>query len=393
MTKKNKTQPDIPKRRPSFEIAQDYMELNFKPIIDADGEEELSKKELRAKRRAEKKANKQRHWVRNTIIVLVVLVMAAGATVFIWWKSSNQPVNLLDKNTRQFTVAEGATADQVAESLHKAGFIRSTLAFRLYTRLNGNVIQAGNHMLSPSYTLSEIAEKLATADTDEIDIQIPPGLTLNELREVFRGYDYTDAEIERALTANYDSPILADRPEGASLEGYLYPDTYRVYAGDELEVVIQKALDRFGEVAMANGLIEGFAANGLNIYQGITLSSIVTKEVLNADDQRLVASVFYNRMYVGMELGSDVTYQYAYKQGLCSVNTPDCESDYNTRIHEGLPPGPIANPSLTAMQAVASPAESGYYYFVAGEDGKTYFSETMDQHNQAVADHCGSLCQ
>ena len=82
MAKKDKVQPDVPKRRPSFEIAQDYMELNFKPIIDADGEEELSKKELRARRKAEKKANKQRHWVRNTIIVLVVLVMAAGATVF-----------------------------------------------------------------------------------------------------------------------------------------------------------------------------------------------------------------------------------------------------------------------------------------------------------------------
>ena len=112
MVKKGKIQADVPKRRPSFEIAQDYMELNFKPIIDADGEEELSKKELRARRKAEKKANKQRHWVRNTIIVLVVLVMAAGATVFVWWKSSNQPVNLLDKNTRQFTVTQGRLYSQ-----------------------------------------------------------------------------------------------------------------------------------------------------------------------------------------------------------------------------------------------------------------------------------------
>ena len=380
-------------RRPSFEIAGDFVELNFKPIIDADKEENLTKKELRQKRKAEKKANHRRHYLRNAIIAACLLIIIAGATVFVWWNSSSEPVNRINANTYQFDVDEGATVDDVAQSLKKAGFIRSQLAFKIYVRLNGSVIQAGSHMLSPSYKLSEIVEKLATADTDEVDIQIPPGLTLDELRDVFKKYDYTDAEIEQAYNATYDNPILADRPAGATLEGYIYPDTYRVYAGDSLEVVIGKAIDEFANVAAENGLIDAFAAHGLSVYEGVTLASIVTKEVQNADDQKLVASVFYNRLNSGMELGSDVTFKYAYNSGLCSVDSPDCDSVYNTRIYAGLPPGPIANPSLTALQAVAYPTESSYYYFVAGEDGKTYFSETADQHNQAVADHCGELCQ
>lgn len=381
------------KRRPSFEIARDYIILNFKPIIEAEAEENLSKKELRQKRRAERQENKRRHLVRNSVLGVLLLIAIVVGVAFVWWNSSNEPVNALDKNARQFVVDEGATTDQVATALQNAGFIRSTLAFRIYMRLNGGMIQAGNHMLSPSYTLSEIANKLATADTDEIDVQIPPGLTLDELRDVFKQYDYTDAEIEQALNADYDNPILADRPAGATLEGYLYPDTYRVYAGDSLEVVIEKSLDKLNQVATENNLAAAYASHGLSFYQGLTLASIVTKEVQKSDDQQMVASVFYNRLNAGMNLGSDVTFQYAYKSGLCSTNSPDCESVYNTRIYSGLPPGPIANPSLSAMLAVANPPASGYYYFVAGEDGNTYFSETADQHNQAVADHCGSLCE
>ena len=382
----------VVQRRSSFEIADDYVELNFKPIIEADAEEGLSKRELRRRRREQHRQQKRHHYVRNSIITAIVLVGLAVGTALLWWKTSSQPVNPDDQGIRQFTVDNGATADQIADSLRQAGFIRSTLAFRIYVRLNDNTVQAGIHMLSPSYDLSEIVKRLSTANTDEISVQIPPGLTMDELRKTFEEAGYTDAQIEEAYSATYTQSILADRPQGASLEGYLYPDTYRVYRGDSLTVLFNKALDQMQAVANDNNLPASFAAHGLSFYQGLTLASIITKEVQSQDDQRLVASVFYNRLNAGMSLGSDVTFQYAYKQGLCTENTPDCQSAYNTRLNEGLPPGPIANPSLTAMLAVANPAESNYYYFVAGEDGHTYFSETADQHNQAVADHCGDLC-
>lgn len=385
-------------RRPSFEIAEDYVELNFRPIIEADKRAHMTKKQLRklekAEKRREKQQFKQRHLVRNTILVVFLLLVIGIGSSMLWWQTSTQPVNVSDNNARQFVVDNGSTADDVAAALRKAGFIRNTLAFKLYVRLHGNVIQAGTHTLSPSYDLGTVVDKLTRASTDEISVQIPPGLTLDELRSLFKTkYDYTDTEIEAALTAQYNSDVLADRPAGSDLEGYIYPDTYRVYASDDLSVVINKSLQEFSKVAKDNDLKAKFAAQGLSFYQGVTLASIVTKEVSGAEDQGKVAGVFYNRLNAGMNLGSDVTFQYAFKKGLCNTNTPQCDSAYNTRINEGLPPGPIANPSLSALKAVANPTDSNYMYFVAGDDGKTYYSETADQHNQAVAQHCQKLCQ
>ena len=119
------------KRRPSFEIARDYIILNFKPIIEAEAEENLSKKELSQKRRAERQENKRRHLVRNSVLGVLLLIAIVVGVAFVWWNSSNEPVNALDKNARQFVVDEGATTDQVATALQNAGFIRSTLAFRI----------------------------------------------------------------------------------------------------------------------------------------------------------------------------------------------------------------------------------------------------------------------
>lgn len=397
MAKKRSPKKPAAKRRPSFEIAEDYIELNFKPIIDVEKEAAMPAKERKklkkAKRKQEKKVNKVHHPVRNAIVGIFILVCMAVGSAYWWWKTSNLPVDDKKTATYQFVVDQGANSDQIATALKKAGFIRNELAFRIYVRLNGNIIQAGTHVLSPSYNLHDVVERLAKPVSDEKDIQIPPGLTLNQLKDVFRKYDYTDAEIQAALTAHYDSDILVDKPADASLEGYLYPDTYRIYNDDDLNVVINKALKQFSDVAQKNDLKAKFASHGLNLHQGITLASIVTREVNNDADQKMVAGVFYNRMAAGMTLGSDVTFQYAYKQGLCNENTPNCNSPYNTRLNAGLPPGPIANPTLSALKAVADPTDSSYLFFVAGDDGKTYYSETADQHNQAVAQHCTTLCQ
>ena len=126
--------PNAVKRRPSFEIANDFVELNFKPIIEVEAEESLSKAELKAKRKQERRERKQRHLLRNSIIAVICLVVVAGTTATIWWNSSNEPVNALDKNTYQFVVDEGSTVDEVASALRSADFIRSTLARRLKLR-------------------------------------------------------------------------------------------------------------------------------------------------------------------------------------------------------------------------------------------------------------------
>ena len=381
------------KRRPSIEIANDFIEMDFKALIDADRMASMSKRELRKFEKKRRKVAKNRHPLVRATLTLAALVLVASGCVYMWWSSSISPVDPKDTKTRQFDVDKGASTAAVANALKRSGFIRNTLAFNVYMKFHGGIIQAGTHMLSPSFDLGKVVKNLATAETDEVDITIPPGLTLKELRENFKKYDYTDDEIDEAFNKQYDSPVLADRPSGATLEGYLYPDTYRVYAGDDLSILIQKALDKMNAEVLSNDFQTKFKENGLNLHKGITLASIVTKEVTSYDDQRKVAGVFYRRLNAGMPLGSDTTFMYAYAQGLCDTNTSKCNSIYNTRIYKGLPPGPIDNPSLSALKAVADPEIGTAMYFVSGDDGKTYFSDTLDQHNQAVAAHCTKLCK
>lgn len=385
-------------RRPSVEIARDYVELDFKAVIDADRlksmtPEERKAAELAAKRAARKQLSpKCWHALRIALCVIVVLVMVCS-TVTMWWNVSTSAADAKDITVRQFVVDKGASSMSVATALQRAGFIRNAIAFCIYVKLYGGNVQAGTHMLSPSFTLAKIAQTLASSTGTEINIQIPPGLTLDKLKDNFKKYDYTEQDVTAAFSKKYNNPILADLPKGASLEGYLYPDTYRVRAGDKLDVVINKALNQFYKVAKSNGILEGFKKHRLNIHKGITLASIVTKEVKDPSDQKKVAGVFYNRLTQGYNLGSDVTFKYAYAQGLCSTNSSKCDSVYNTRINKGLPPGPIANPSLSALRAVANPDSMTAMYFVAGDDGKTYFSDTLDQHNKAIAAHCTELCK
>ncbi|MCL2174125.1 endolytic transglycosylase MltG [Candidatus Saccharibacteria bacterium] len=390
-----------PRRRPSFDIARSFVEMNFAVLMGPELTPKQAKKARRAEARAARRETRRRHRVRNAMLSLLGLLIICAGIVTIWWTTSLQPVNTKDTKTRQFIVDKGATTDQVATALQKAGFIKNTLAFKIYVRLNKIVVQAGTHLLSPSYSTPEIAEKLTQAKADEVEIQIPPGLTLKQLRTTWKKHGYSDTEIDAAYAATYDSILFTGRPDdlpiASRLEGYIYPDTYRIYDGDKLEVLIQKALNQFELVAAENDLIAQFAARGLNFYQGVTLASIIVKEVTDTADQKTVAGVFFNRLRDGTVLGSDVTYHYAYAEGYCQSDTPTgCDSIYNTRKYGGLPPGPIANVSLTALIAVADPTPTNYYYFVSGDGvdaGKTFFSRTETEHNANIAAHCRELCR
>ena len=162
---------------------------------------------------------------------------------------------------------------------------------------------------------------------------------------------------------------------------------------------IQRALAEFDQVARKNNLEEKFKKRGLTLYQGITLASIVQKESIGCgvgtevcEDQRKIASVFYNRMKAGMNLGSDVTYQYAADK-LGVARDTQLDSPYNTRVHKGLPPGPIATPGLSALNAVADPAQTDYLFFLSGDDNVTYFAKTDAEHTANAKAHCRQKCQ
>jgi UPF0755 protein len=184
---------------------------------------------------------------------------------------------------------------------------------------------------------------------------------------------------------------LADKPASADLEGYVFGETYQFNSGATVQDIIQRTLDQLSTVVTDNGLVAKLKAHGLNLYEGITLASIIQREVSSPADEKQVAQVFYSRLSSGMMLGSDVTYQYiADKTGV--ARDPNLNSPYNTRRFAGLPPGPISAPGENALLAVANPSVGDYLFFLSGDDDVTYFARTNAEHEANITDHCKVKC-
>jgi UPF0755 protein len=202
---------------------------------------------------------------------------------------------------------------------------------------------------------------------------------------------YNQAEIDAAFKKTYESPLFQDKPANADLEGYIYGETYTFSAGSTVEQILQRTFDEFYAAISENDLISGLRAQGFNLYQGVTLASIIQREVSGQADSAQVAQIFLKRLNEGMPLGADATFVYvANKAGI--TPTVDLDSPYNTRIHTGLPPGPISAPGVAALQAVAHPAEGDYLYFVSGDDGKNYYSRTIEEHEKNTREYCKINC-
>lgn len=320
-------------------------------------------------------------------------VILAAAVLLLWYFSALQPLKPGSNEQIRIKVTEGETVSQIASSLKQAGIIRDSFAFRLYAELSGakSKLQAGGYTISPGQSVPDIMNHLVNGNTDELTITIPPGVSTIGIREKLKEYGYSDDEITRALQAKYDSPLLADKPASVGLDGYIFPETFNVDPNESLESLFERSFTELYSRLQQGGYIDKFKAHGLNIHQGLTLASIVQKEVSNPDDQRQVAQVFYTRLDQGTLLGSDVTFIYAANQ-LGVEPSVNLDSPYNTRLYPGLPPGPIANMNFSAIEAVADPAPGDYHYFVAGDDGKTYFSHTLEEHLKNVREHCSDLC-
>ena len=227
---------------------------------------------------------------------------------------------------------------------------------------------------------------------------IRPGETIFDVKKNLVEVGYSEEEVEKALNADYDFDFLKKRPAGASLEGYLYGETYEFYVGVPAEDIITKYLEGMSKVISENNLEARYAEHDLTLYEGITLASIIQKES-PAGEQATIAQVFLSRLNYGWKLGSDVTVSYAldmvdperniYKDNSSALQIDSC---YNTRLYTGLPCGPIANPNLAALLAVADPADTSYLFFLTGDDGLMYYSYTEAEHNQNAYLHCRTLC-
>ncbi len=327
------------------------------------------------------------------VVVLLVMLIASVATVRHQYYQALQPLSA-SQRSQLVTIELGSTASQIAQQLEQAGLIKKRWAFEWYVRNNNlrDKLQAGSYYLRPSQSIQEIATVLTQGKVATDLITILPGQRLDQLRQSFIRSGFSADEVDIALDPKLykNHAALADKPAGAGLEGYLYPETFQKHSGSKATEIITASLDEM-QKRLTPSVRAGFVKQGLTVHQGIILASIVEQEVSNGSDRPKVAQVFLTRLQIGMQLGSDVT---AFYGAIINGKTPSVlyDSPYNTRIHSGYPPGPISNVTQSSLEAVANPASTDYIYFVAGDDGVTYFSHTIDQHEALTAQHCKKLC-
>jgi UPF0755 protein len=286
------------------------------------------------------------------------------------------------------------SVDQIADLLHNDNLIRSSWAFEWYVRTTAvnTDLEAGTYALASNQTTQSIVSILAKGKVATKLVTIIPGQRLDQVKATLINDGFSPASVNSALQPDqYDNlPALADKPPGASLEGLLYPDSFQKAASTDPSVIIQESLTEMGK-HLTPALQAAFTQEGLTTYQGVILASMVESEVSKPGDQTQVAQVFLKRLGIGMPLGSDVTAYYgSIINGLPPSLTYD--SPYNTLIHTGLPPMPISTVTDQALEAVAHPAATAWLYFVTGDNGTTYFSQTAQQQQANTALYCHQLC-
>lgn len=300
-----------------------------------------------------------------------------------------------------FTIAVNESTASIIANLQAAGLIPNRDAFRDFIVYSGldTQIQAGEYLLSPAIPPVDIAMALKDATPRVVIFSILPGWRLEEIAASLptTGLEITPEAFLLAANQRYpDIRIMEHIPNGVPLEGIFPPGSYELARDTTTEELIRFLLNHRQET-IQDVVLSGLEQRGLSLYQGLILASIVQREAVVADEMPLIASVFHNRLKIPMKLETDPTVQYAlgYNSAQNSWWTSqltfsdlEVDSPYNTYRYTGLPPTPIASPSLAALQAVAFPAETPYYYFRAACDnsGKHNFSETFEQHLQFACD-------
>lgn len=330
------------------------------------------------------------------VSVVVIAVLGIGGVVLARhvYNDNLKPV-ATNQSSITVTIPSGYSLPQISKLLKEKKVIRSEWAFRQYVRNNqaDDDIKAGTYDLSPSLTTQEIVSIITEGKIKTNLLTILPGKRLDQIRAAFISNGFSASDVDHALNpALYAGhAALVDKPSGASLEGYLYPDSFEKTSQTSPEEIIRQSLDQT-QKQMTPDIRNSISAQGLSVYQGIILASIIEKEIPSSQPEarREAAQVFISRYKSGMQLGSDVTACYgaitagAMKEGQNCDDFVLYDSAYNTHLHPGLPPTPISNVSASSLSAVANPTATSYLFFVAGKDCVTRFSSTLDEHNALI---------
>lgn len=322
-------------------------------------------------------------------LFLLFLILAISGSGYLWYLLKQPYQGFQEAPILDFPY--GTTTAEMAARLQQAGVIHSARLFQLSRYLSPSVsLQAGEYRFDrPASTLA-VFDRIARGDTFYYELVVPEGENMFDIAESIRALHIFPAG--KFLAVAHDPAMIRDLdPEAPSLEGYLFPDTYRVNRQTTAETLCRTMTRRFREMWRK-------LDTRADVHQIVTLASMVEREAHNPEERPLVASVFRNRLDIGMKLDCDPTTVYAAilngtYRGKIYRSDLESESRYNTYKHSGLPPGPIANPGLSSIRASLNPASTDFLYFVAKADGSGghTFSSSLHEHSAAVADYHRNL--
>lgn len=326
-------------------------------------------------------------WLALAVGAALVVVLA----VSVWLALELRPAaTRLVGVPERFTVKPGLTLRRVAQELDGAGIIRSQLALRIAARLTRQErIVAGTYDVSPMDRPRELLRRLVRGETAEVRVMLIEGWTSDQMGQALAQALILPANTLSVAARRPPSELLpaqtfdflVDRPAEAGLEGYLFPDTYQFLRYSQPSEVVLKMLENFGR-RVTPTIRARIMANGHTLFEAVTLASIVEREVATTDDRRKVADLFWRRLSKRMPLESDATVNFVTGKGRAAPSFEDTrvDSPYNTYLHPGLPPGPIGNPGLASIEAVAEPEPNEYFYFLSDKEGTTHFAKTYEEH-------------
>jgi UPF0755 protein len=317
--------------------------------------------------------------------VAVVLMIAAGTVVY----GLTRPVSVTAGESILVQVKPGMAAQAIGEMLYDKGLVKSVLLFRVVAKLQGaeNSLQAGEYALRPNLTVQQIIGIMARGETAYKQFTIPEGYTVDQIAAHLAEKKLASAEKFKALAQNYTPYGYMNTTAAVTYkaEGYVFPDTYRIAAGTNEEQLLKMMVAQFDE-QFTPAMRQRATELGLSPREVVILASLVEKEARIDRERPIIAGIFLHRLQLAMPLQSCATIQYilGYPKPELTVADTEIPSPFNTYLHPGLPPGPIANPGLAALKAVLYPAQTDYLYFVVDKNGAHRFSRTYSEHLAAI---------
>lgn len=317
--------------------------------------------------------------MRKLLTFLLLVVLVAGG-----WLGWTMAAPVTPAGEKFVLLRAGYSTRRIAVELKNAGVIRSTSAFLLWHYFHRrHSLKAGEYLFDHPASLARVHRRLVRGDVYVHTVVIPEGFTMFDVARAIEEAGLGSSP-EFLTLAKSDTALIADLdPQARSLEGYLFPDTYQFTRTQSLPEIAAIMVKRFRQEAGAIGL-------NSDVHRVVTMASIVEKETAAPEERAMVASVYYNRLGRNIALGADPSVIYAELlngtyQGALHHDDMRVNSPYNTYRYAGLPPGPIANPGRSALEAAMHPATSDYYYFVSNGNGHHRFARSLEEHNRNVA--------